>query len=452
MESILLVIAVFLLFTFFFKKAAGTLNVTKLNMISILYYYILFFNLIGGSLVFLGSREHYLIQKIAGADTITVTYYSLAYCVTVFPLFIFLTHFVCKILYRGYKTTNDFIKETIFYNRNMKPIQALMVFLSTISLLATAYVFFVLGRIPGLDIIRGGDINVLRQAAGRYFSGNQYIKNIFMLMLTPFLSYYAYIYYSISKGKLWKRLFVLLTVLSIIAVTYDFSKAPIINYILGIYLINVILGRIHSTRQLKKLLIISCGIILFFYVVMLGVQIDSIASLYSGPIGRILFTQIAALFLHFDAFPVLHPYLEGASFNSWLSFLIPVASGLRSGRVVMEVYNASAVNAGTAGVMNTLFIGEAYANYGILGVIIAPVIFGIIIGFVSFLLSNLKKRPTTILLYVELSIVYVGIVEGGFIDIFYSAIIIMLVLLTVLLDLVAGNNNTIHQRCIKQIN
>ena len=419
------------------------MNVTKLNMISTLYYFILFFHLIGGSLVFLGSREHYLIQKIAGADTITITYYSLAYCVTVFPLFIFLTHFVCKSLYRGYKTTNDFIKETVFYNRNMKSIQALMIFLSAICLLATAYVFFVLGRIPGLDIIRGGDINILRQAAGRYFSGNQYIKNIFMLMLTPFLSYYAYIYYLISKGKLWKRIFVLLTVLSVIVVTYDFSKAPIIHYMLGIYLINVMLGRVHNSKQLKKLLVISCGIVLFFYIVMMDVSINSIVSLYSGPMGRILFTESAVLFLYFDTFPVLHPFLEGASFNSWFSFLIPNASGLRSGRVVMEAYNKAGIEAGTAGVMNTLFIGEAYANYGIWGFLIAPVIFGIVIGLVSFFLSHLQKRPATILLYVELTLAYTHIMLGGFVEIFYSAQVVLMVLLTILLDLVAGQKNSL---------
>ena len=437
MESFLLVIVVFLLYTFFFKKAAGTLNVTKLNMISALYYYILFFNLIGVTLVFIGIREHYMIQKIAYVDTINVTFFAVAYAVIVFPLFIFLTHKACKVFF-PLKTIDGFISEVVSYKRDMRSIQILLLFLIIICLLATSYVYFVLGRVPLIDIFRGGNINVLRQNAGRFFSGNQYIKNIIMLMLTPFLSYYAYIYYHLTLNKTWRNIFFILAVLSVFAVTYDFSKAPIINYLLGFYLTNVLLGRIHSGKQFIKLILLSGTIIVFFYSVTIGTDVASILTLLGGPIGRIAFGQIGPLFLHFETFPLRHPFLNGASFNSWLSFLIPNAAGIRSGRVIMETYNATGVEAGTAGVMNTLFIGEAYANYGFVGVLIAPIIFGIIIGVVSYYLPSLQKRPTTILLYVELTLTYIGIVEGGFIDIIYSAHIILIVLLTILLDLVAG--------------
>ena len=138
-----------------------------------------------------------------------------------------------------------------------------------------------------------------------------------------------------------------------------------------------------------------------------------------------------------------HPFLNGASFNSWLSFIIPNASGIRSGRIIMETYNPAGVEAGTAGVMNTLFIGEAYANYGIMGLLFSPIIFGIIIGLVSHFLPSLHKRPTTVLLYVELTMAYIGVLEGGFVEIFYSAHIIIIILLTIILDLIAGKGNAI---------
>lgn len=440
MESILhavVVVLVFLLSTYLFKKAAGTLKITKLNMISVLYYFILSFNLIGASLVFLGSREHYMIRKIVDTDTISLTYYAVAYTVIVFPLFICLTHKACNRLFQQ-KTIVSFIAEEVSYKRDMRQIQILLLFLLTISLVATAYVFFVLGRFPIVDMFRSGEISVLGLNAGRYFSGNQYIKNIFMLMLAPFLSYYAYIYYRLTLSKTWRYMFFVLAVLSVIVLTYDFSKAPIINYLLGLYLINVLLGHIHSAKQFKKLVIYGGIIILFFYMVMMNVDSGSILSIYFGPVGRIIFSQIGPLFLHFEIFPLWHPFLYGASFNSWLSFIIPNAAGIRSGRIVMETYNRAGVEAGTAGVMNTLFIGEAYANYGFAGILIAPVLFGVIIGFVSCFLPSLQKRPTTVLLYVELTMSYITIVEGGFVDIIYNAHIIIIILLFILLDLVAG--------------
>lgn len=440
MELILpaiLVLLVFLLSSYLFRKASGTLKITKLNMISVLYYYILTFNLLGASLVYLGCRDHYMIQKISEADTINYTYYAVAYAVIIFPFFIYLTHEFCKIIFLR-KTVKDFIAEKINYRHEMRSIQFLCFLLMIVSLIATAYVFAVVGRVPLIDMFRGGDINVLRQNAGRFFSGNQYIKNIFMLTLTPFLSYYVYIYYRITASKIWRHMFIVMAVLSVIALTYDFSKAPIINYLLGFYLINVLLGRVHTGKHFRKLALYGGTIILLFYIVVMNVDSSSILSIYHGPVGRIVFSQIGTLFLHFETFPLRHPFLDGASFNSWLSFLIPNAAGMRSGRVVMESYNAAGVEAGTAGVMNTLFIGEAYANYGINGVLVAPIIFGIIIGLVSQYLQCAQKRPTTVLLYVELTMAYIRIVEGGFIDIFYNAHIILIVLLTILLDLVAG--------------
>ena len=37
---------------------------------------------------------------------------------------------------------------------------------------------------------------------------------------------------------------------------------------------------------------------------------------------------------------------------------------IRPARIVMSIINFLGIEAGTAGVMNTLFIGEAYANFG----------------------------------------------------------------------------------------
>ena len=50
---VILVICVLWLVYFLFMKASGSLKFTKMNMISAIYYYIMAFNLIGASLVYL---------------------------------------------------------------------------------------------------------------------------------------------------------------------------------------------------------------------------------------------------------------------------------------------------------------------------------------------------------------------------------------------------------------
>ena len=90
--------------------------------------------------------------------------------------------------------------------------------------------------------------------------------------------------------------------------------------------------------------------------------------------------------------------------------------------------------------MNTIFVGEAYANFGMAGVIAAPIIFGVVIGIVAYILPKLKKTPVTVLLYVEMTLMFITIVEGGFVDIFYNATFIIAIGLALLLELVAESS------------
>ncbi len=434
---IAIVICVFCLVTFLFRKASGSLKFTKLNMISLIYYFMILFNLIGASLIYLGLRDHYLIQKIKLSSTIDTSYYALAYAMIMLPLVLMVMKLILS-RFAKKREINAYVASDIYFNANMINMQGLVLFLMAICTLATAYVFINLGYIPLLSMIRGENLDALRQSGNRFFSGNQYVKNLLMTSLTPFVSYLTYIYFRITKRKSWCFMFCYMALLSVIVLTYDFAKSPIITYLLGLYLLEVVMGNVKNRKRFNKLAIAAASLILFFYVVVADVG-ASLFSIYTGPIGRIIFTQIATLFLHVEAFPLHHAYLNGASFNGWMSFLFPAAEGLRSGRVVMSIYNAAGVESNTAGVMNTVFIGEAYANYGFTGILVAPIVFGIIIGLFAYLLPSLKKSPVSILLYVQMTLQFVTMIEGGFVDILYSASTIFIILLVIVLKIVAGH-------------
>ena len=48
----------------------------------------------------------------------------------------------------------------------------------------------------------------------------------------------------------------------------------------------------------------------------------------------------------------------------------------RSARVIMEYLNPEGVVSETTGVMNSLYMAEAYANFGNLGLLLSPIIVG----------------------------------------------------------------------------
>ena len=339
---IAVVICVLVTSAWLFAKAASSLKFSRINMVSAIFYFMLVFNFIGGSLIYVGFRNHYLIQKVKQETTIDSAYYSFAYCAIMLPLVLL----VVKKLFDGFThkyAMNIYVGHDIYYSGNMRRVQALTFGLLMLCTLSTAYVFLHLGYFPLLPMLtHRSELDLLRQSSNRSFRGNQYVKNLFMHTLTPFVSYFAFIYFRITRNRIWKGLFAYSAILSVVAVTYDFSKSPIITYLLGLYLIEVVMGNVTDSKRFRKLVIAAVVLILFFYVVVLDAG-GSLFAFNTGPVGRILLTQIATLFLHFEAFPSYHAFLKGASFNGWMSVVIPNAAGIRSGRVVMTTFNAVGV-------------------------------------------------------------------------------------------------------------
>ena len=86
----------------------------------------------------------------------------------------------------------------------------------------------------------------------------------------------------------------------------------------------------------------------------------------------------------------------------------------------MEYFNPSAVEEGTAGVMNALFVGEAYANWGLIGVAAAPFVVAFPFSLALGLLLRLRKSPASMTLYLALFIFFTGSIQGGFVDYIYN--------------------------------
>lgn len=431
--KILIVLLTISLFILLFKFAGGSLSLKDLNIFSFMFYNLFFFDIVGASLIYLGAQKHYLIVKMFDKGNIEKTYYILVYTLLMLP---FVIAMINACLYkRGIKNEIiAYIKKKTELGYNTNRLFLLTILFSIPAIGAVVYTFLNIGYIPlfsmVLDKINVGTASIEN---AREFAGNEYIKNLGMSFLTPAMSYFVFIVARTKKERKWYLLFLPLFVASILAKTYDFSKAPVIYYLFYFYIIEVMLGHIHSIKKIIPYITVAMVFIIYIYIVVLN-EGGNILTLYFGPIGRILFTQVATLFLHIDAFPQKIPFLNGASFSSKFKWIFENASFQRSGRIVMEIYSPEAVAEGTAGVMNTLFVGEAYANFGIIGVLVAPIIFGVIIAIFMFIVLMARKTPVTIFFYVEMMQLLMTFVQGGFVDIFYNALTILLILIMIALS------------------
>jgi len=405
---------------YLFYKASGTLNPLKVNIISLSFYELFIQIYIGSSLIWLGFTNHYMIKKIIFETTIDKSVLMVFYLMLTFPLPVIVLNKLFKInvaeLYTNYlkKETNICDEKTLFW---------IVLIICLMCLVSIVYVFIIIGEIPHLSIFTKSteELARFRIALKNEFKGNIYIRNILALFFTPAISYMTFIYAKCTRKKKWIVLFTIMFLASFIILTYDFEKAPLIRYILGFAIFIIILDNGIKLSKLLPIIVVSLVAIIVMYVVFSGYDFSTF-SITSGPIGRILFTPAGALFLHVDTFPQQVPYLNGRSFSQKLRMIFgSTAEQLRSGEVVMEVYNYyDKVIRKTAGVVNAVFIGEAYANFGYIGLFLSTLYVGTLFGAIFLIFLKLPKDTINVWFFSILTLQFTNTLLGGFVDFIYN--------------------------------
>jgi oligosaccharide repeat unit polymerase len=145
----------------------------------------------------------------------------------------------------------------------------------------------------------------------------------------------------------------------------------------------------------------------------------------SGPIGRIIFAQIGPTYLHLDTFPNAVPFLNGRSLPASLINLFDMEQ-VRSARLVMTRVFPDKIEAGTAGVLNTLFIAEAYANWGYLGILAGTLYVAAFVQIMYITFLKLPKNPVFLSLFIYFSVNIPRTLVGGFTDFLFNPIWIII--------------------------
>ncbi|MDR0538097.1 MAG: oligosaccharide repeat unit polymerase [Tannerellaceae bacterium] len=414
---------VFIISTLLFRKAAGTLSVRSLNMISWIFYYDLIIGVfISAVLVIHNFDNHYLINHVS-ENAKRMGYYAIMYTMISIPLGMIIanTFFNCKKINNLFNKYLD--KSLVIEPKANTLILFFLKLASLLSALCVIYVFFVLKEFPLIKLLKNNSAEELmffRISSSRNFQGSEYLKNI-TLIFTPLLSYIAYGYKNISKKMSDKIWFYLMFLFSIFILTYNLAKAPLLTYILGFLFFNF-----YTKRNLNFKYIAYYGIVIFsltisFYFLLLKKSNLNFFDLFkynSGIVGRSILSQSAGVYLSVDIFPQHVSHIGFNSFSRFFSNVLGEQYQERSARILMETVNYNGVFNEQAGVINSLFIAEAWANWGIWGVIITPLWVGFVIQCLYIFLLKKKKTPYWLGLFVYFSIN--GSITGGINDYFFN--------------------------------
>jgi hypothetical protein len=438
MYYLLVSFGVFLISTLLFKKAAGSLSPAKPNMISYIYYYqVLAMSFIAAVLAILYLDNHYVISRVSDEARL-YGWLSVMYMMVAVPVGMLIS----KRLWLGNKKVgrvlNDYVKSPINTSGfNGDPLKYSIWVFTVISLLACLYTFYSIGYFPFIKVLTapGDALGMIRISSSRNFQGNVYIRNVLALTLMPLLSYVWGGYY-LANNKLSDGLmFFVSFVMAASVLYYNFSKAPLLWYMLGyVFVYFYAFGKVKVSYVLALGGVAFAGLIAMYSVV--GISFSEFFSYNTGPVGRIVLGQAAGTYYMFDLFPASQDFIGFASISQYVSSLLGLEHLDRAARVAMVDFNPRGVEAGTAGVMNSLFIAEAWANFGLVGVLISPLWVGFVIGSLYYFFLKKRKSPLWLALFVTFS--FGGSFTGGFNDYIYNGGYMILVGLVIAILLTAS--------------
>lgn len=414
---------VVILGTVLFKKAAGNLNPVTINPISGAYYFLLLLSVLGMTL-FLVGITHHTSRYMKHQDIKIIAWLTSLILFIVFPGIIIVLNKIFK-----YDTSKnfDYLREQIITHEDSNAEFITMVIATLVVVAAVIYTYATIGitNSPIYNMIIGTppeQLAKLRNMADAGFPGNQYIKNIFAIALTPFVSYIAYIYMRKTKEKRWIIMFIILFIASNLIAFYNIQKAPIIIYWGSFVILSIYYGDKISLKHILAIGIISVIAIIAMYTVITDAPLKRTLS-FNGPINRVIMTTPSAYILHLEVFTYRANLLNGASLPNPLGrMILGHPAVIRSGRVVMETINFLGIRQGTSGVYNGLFLGEAFANFGKWGIFASMLHIPIVFFVVNIVFNKLKKTPITVALFTFWTVNLLFTLNGGYTDYIFSMI------------------------------
>lgn len=412
LASIVVLIVSYILF----KVAFGNMSIKYYMPHTHMFFYQLVAMCLMGSLLLVGGVRNsvlanFNITEVSAIKTIGVVWYSM----------LMISAFCCIFM----KKTRKTMKNKVIYYSQAELICKDTAFIRLFWGIGTLITVFCLVYLwhydaPIFSLIKGtiGRTLSARVSYSRDFEGSYFVKNILGGTVSILVSYVTFIYCCKVKKRYWRILFAVNFVGGICISGASLSKSGILAYLIVYIFLFVMMGKKMNMKKCIMIGVTAVLILLLAYYIQLRdvhMLFKNIFDFHSGPLGRILFMQISALPAYFMIFPSMHPFTGGRGV-ALLRFL--GLSHIESGRVVAGFLEPQGVANGWVGTNNTFLAGDAYANFGWIGVAIAPVFVAFWISLFYRKMMFQQKEPIYLVCYVMILDNLVNGVTGGFCSVY----------------------------------
>ncbi len=441
MNFLILVVSIITLITsgYLFGLAGGSISLRKFNSTTFVFVFsILISTYIGATLSALGLVNfHYMISP-ASPETKISAFFWVCYSVIIIPLTMIFVNNSLGIKNMP-KLFNEFIsKPTVntFSNNTISIINLVMIIFSLFTII---YIFYYSGASPIIKAIEGDFESAAseRNMTKRGFGGIIYIKNLAGFYLLPIFSYFSYFQFINNKRFLNFIGFLVLFLINIALLIYDIQKAPIVLYLMGLLVINVLVKGEVSRATIVKVFLSLFFILIIGYTITTGRDISSFLSYKSSFFTRLTLSSYGGYLLSMEWFP--NEITTSTWFVGIPSLFLNIfnVEPIESARLVMTKLNPEGVENGTAGIASSYFLAEAWANFGYLGLIISPIIIGIVVQVLQLFLVLSKKDPMILSFYAFISTHW--LIQNGFSNFLYLKQLIFPFILYVMVKIIMNS-------------
>lgn len=376
-----------------YSRLGGTLQLGKVNTISIiLFFYFFLTTLIGAVLIHFGFGNNPVL-RLTSEKIKVVGVYIVLYTIFAFALGLTIAKYLHGIK-SVRKTYTIFLEKTI-EESNIKDSSVLIVLdlFFVVLLFSAVYVTYITGFIPQLKLMSAVDhaaVLLFRVESSREFSGIIYIKTIFFEKMIPIQCLLYYAYFMKKKTKMNKFRFFISFCLATYSLTFSLAKSPFITFLIILFIETIY---IKGGISLKKFFKIMAFILVLLFVFFMLITKDSFIGVLQYLINRIFVDQVSGMYLMLEMFPKKNDFLGLSSISRLLSSSFGVSFSEPATRLAMEYAFPAATARGEMNLLSTFFMGEAWANFGLWGCLLAPIYVGFLYGNVFYYFIKNNKTP-----------------------------------------------------------
>lgn len=297
------------------------------------------------------------------------------------------------------------------------------------------FVLFVyLSKVPTIALFvalsEGASSNsqLARSMMGNDFNGKYHWYSLIMHDLFNIVTFALFSAFLLTKRKILFFFFLVAFLGSSFAAVMATEKSPFAQILIGlllVYGITLLKGKIPIKGTIILLIVLFSSLIVFY---IFFTDSEDVFSAFGSIFSRALAGSIQPAYHYLEFFPHHQDFLMGRSFPNPAGIL-----PIEPYRMTVEVMSWVDPNDyGIVGTMPTVFWAEAYANFGIFGILFLPFIIGVIVYLVYYFIDKIENTPIKIGFFVWLMQHFKKLSITGFSDFLIDFYLIMLLFILIL--------------------